>query len=58
LRKRNSTEENELIIVEFKVPCELMQKFDKKIQNEYSSRSEALRALIRKFLEKRGINKL
>lgn len=39
------------LLVEFKAPRELVEAFDSKVKVHFSSRSEALRSLMRAFLE-------
>ena len=41
----------EVVLVEFKAPRELVEAFDSKLRPRFSSRSEALRYLMRVFLE-------
>jgi len=40
----------EILLVEFKAPKELVEAFDSKLKAQFSSRSEAIRALMRTFL--------
>ena len=39
------------VLIEFKAPKELVEMFDAKSRSRFSSRSEAIRALMRKFLD-------
>lgn len=41
----------EVVLVEFKAPRELVEAFDSKLEPRFSSRSEAIRYLMRVFLE-------
>lgn len=41
----------EVVLVEFKAPRELVEVFDSKLKPRFSSRSEAIRYLMRVFLE-------
>jgi metal-responsive CopG/Arc/MetJ family transcriptional regulator len=45
------------ILVEFKVPKELVKLFDSRLRLSFSNRSEALRALMRSFVEENSIAK-
>ena len=49
--KRNKGFSKGTILVEFKAPKELVELFDSRLQPSFSSRSEALRALMRSFVE-------
>jgi len=40
----------EMLLVEFKAPKKLMEAFDLKLRSRFSTRSEAIRSLIRTFL--------
>ena len=40
-----------IVLVEFKAPRELVELFDVKSRSRFSSRSEAIRALMRRFLD-------
>ena len=40
-----------IVLVEFKAPVELVEAFDSKLKPHFSSRSEAIRHLMRLFLE-------
>ena len=46
LKKENS----EILLVEFKAPKKLVEAFDIKLKSQFSSRSEAIRSLMRTFL--------
>lgn len=41
----------EVLLVEFKAPKKLVRAFDAKVKAQFSSRSEAIRSLMRTFLE-------
>jgi len=41
---------SEILLVEFKAPKELVEAFDSKLKTQFSSRSEAIRSLMRTFL--------
>ena len=41
----------ELLLVEFKAPKELVEAFDTKLKSRFSNRSEAIRSLMRTFVE-------
>lgn len=45
------TRKREILLVEFKAPKELVEAFDSKLRSRFASRSEALRHLMRRFLE-------
>jgi len=49
--KRSKGSSKNTILVEFKAPKELVESFDLRSKANYSSRSEALRALMRSFVE-------
>jgi len=40
----------EILLVEFKAPKKLVEAFDTKLKSQFSSRSEAIRSLMRMFL--------
>lgn len=40
----------EILLVEFKAPKKLVEAFDVKLRSHFSSRSEAIRSLMRTFL--------
>jgi len=49
---RNSQKvRNQTLLVEFKAPKELVKAFDLKLKSKFSNRSEAIRSLMRRFLE-------
>jgi len=50
MTKRKLPSKN-IVLVEFKAPKELVESFDSTSRFSYSSRSEALRALMRTFVE-------
>ena len=41
----------ELLLVEFKAPKELVEAFDTLLKSKFSNRSEAIRSLMRTFVE-------
>jgi len=49
--KKENTSSKDILLVEFKAPKELVELFDQKSRALFSSRSEALRSLMRAFLE-------
>ena len=49
--KNESKLKHEILLVEFKAPKELVEAFDIKLKAKFSNRSEAIRSLMRKFLE-------
>ena len=49
-RNENKTKQ-ELLLVEFKAPKELVDAFDSILKSRFSNRSEAIRSLMRKFVE-------
>jgi len=49
--KKKDTSSKDILLVEFKAPKELVELFDLKSRSRFSSRSEALRSLMRAFLE-------
>jgi len=51
LRKNENKVKQEILLVEFKAPKELVEAFDMKLKARFSNRSEAIRSLMRKFLE-------
>ena len=51
MRKNESKIKQEILLVEFKAPKELVEAFDTKLKAKFSNRSEAIRSLMRKFLE-------
>jgi len=50
---KRQVRKKEVVLVEFKAPRELVEAFDSKLKPHFSSRSEALRYLMRTFLEER-----
>jgi len=48
---KRQVRKKEVVLVEFKAPRELVEAFDSKLKPHFSSRSEALRYLMRTFLE-------
>jgi len=40
-----------ILLVEFKAPKELVEAFDTKLKSKFSNRSEAIRSLMRTFVE-------
>jgi len=51
LPKNQTKDRDEILLVEFKAPRELVEAFDFELKRKYSSRSEAIRSLMRTFLE-------
>jgi metal-responsive CopG/Arc/MetJ family transcriptional regulator len=49
-RNENKTKQ-ELLLIEFKAPKELVDAFDSILKSRFSNRSEAIRSLMRKFVE-------
>ncbi len=49
--KAQVREKDYLLLVEFKAPKGLVDAFDIKLKTKFSSRSEAIRSLMRTFLE-------
>ncbi len=49
--KNENRTKQELLLVEFKAPRELVEAFDSKLKSRFSNRSEAIRSLMRTFLE-------
>lgn len=52
MAKKEKASSKDIYLVEFKAPKELVELFDQKSKSRFSSRSEALRSLMRAFLEK------
>lgn len=50
-KTRKQSIRNGTLLVEFKAPKELVEAFDSKMKLYFSSRSEAIRSLMRAFLE-------
>jgi len=53
--KRSKESYKNTILVEFKAPKELVESFDSRSKPNFSSRSEALRALMRSFVEETSV---
>jgi len=51
LRKNENKVKQEILLVEFKAPKELVEAFDSKLRSKFSNRSEAIRSLMRTYLE-------
>ncbi len=51
MRRNEDKGRQKLLLVEFKAPKELVDAFDKMLQPRFSNRSEAIRSLMRKFVE-------
>ena len=51
LPKNENKSRTELLLVEFKAPKELVEAFDTKLRSKFSNRSEAIRSLMRTFVE-------
>jgi len=49
--KNKNMSSKDILLVEFKAPKELVELFDLRSRSRFSSRSEALRSLMRAFLE-------
>jgi len=49
-RPKKEASKEEILLVEFKAPKELVEAFDSKLKRQFSSRSEAIRSLMRAFL--------
>jgi len=49
--KNENKTKAEILLVEFKAPKELVEAFDTKLKSQFSNRSEAIRSLMRTFLE-------
>lgn len=49
--KLTNVSKGDPVLIEFKAPRELVEMFDAKSRSRFSSRSEAIRALMRKFLD-------
>jgi len=48
--KEEIQKEEEILLIEFKAPKKLVEAFDIKLKSQFSSRSEAIRSLMRMFL--------
>ena len=53
IKMRRQNARGRTLLVEFKAPRGLVEAFDSKVKVHFSSRSEALRSLMRAFLEGR-----
>ena len=51
LPKNENKSRSELLLVEFKAPKELVEAFDNMLKSRFSNRSEAIRSLMRTFVE-------
>ncbi len=51
--KNENKVKQEILLVEFKAPKELVEAFDIKLKAKFSNRSEAIRSLMRTYLEAR-----
>ena len=49
--RNDSKSKQELLLVEFKAPRDLVEAFDNILRSKFSNRSEAIRSLMRKFVE-------
>jgi metal-responsive CopG/Arc/MetJ family transcriptional regulator len=49
--RNDSKGRRELLLVEFKAPKELVAAFDAMLKSRFSNRSEAIRSLMRAFVE-------
>ena len=49
--KNDGKSRNELLLVEFKAPKDLVDAFDAMLKSRFSNRSEAIRSLMRTFVE-------
>jgi len=49
--KRSKGSSKNTVLVEFKAPKELVESFDVRLKSNFSSRSEALRSLMRSFIK-------
>jgi metal-responsive CopG/Arc/MetJ family transcriptional regulator len=47
---KKGVSKEKILLVEFKAPKELVEAFDSKLKAQFSSRSEAIRSLMRAFL--------
>ena len=52
--RNESKAKQELLLVEFKAPKDLVEAFDVTLKSRFSNRSEAIRSLMRKFVEAAG----
>ena len=53
MRKNENKVKQEILLVEFKAPRELVEAFDTELKAKFSNRSEAIRSLMRTYLEAR-----
>jgi len=51
IREKKQLPREDIVLVEFKAPKELVQTFDLKFRSRFSSRSEAIRYLMRMFVD-------
>lgn len=51
MRRSENKGKQELLLVEFKAPKDLVEAFDVILKSRFSNRSEAIRSLMRKFVE-------
>jgi len=51
LPKSESKSKQEILLVEFKAPKDLVDAFDAMLKSRFSNRSEAIRSLMRTFVE-------
>ena len=51
VQKNESRSRTELLLVEFKAPRDLVDAFDAMLKSRFSNRSEAIRSLMRTFVE-------
>ena len=49
--KNENRSRTELLLVEFKAPKDLVDAFDAMLKSRFSNRSEAIRSLMRTFVE-------
>jgi len=49
--RNESKSKQELLLVEFKAPKDLVEAFDSTLKSRFSNRSEAIRSLMRTFVE-------
>jgi metal-responsive CopG/Arc/MetJ family transcriptional regulator len=49
--KGKNVSKEDLVLVEFKAPKELVEMFDARSRSHFSTRSEAIRTLMRRFLD-------
>jgi len=51
LPKNENKNRQEVLLIEFKAPKELVEAFDTMLKSKFSNRSEAIRSLMRTFVE-------